>query len=190
MIVFARDKTYQWGGLAANWKPGGVICVIAEDGSDERQLTADELIAFAPSFTKDGKAVLFFSIDGLYSVPFDGSKRPKKIGPILSWASFSPDGTRLVFSDGKYSGDQELFIAHLDGTNKSQITSSKFGCVHPVFASSGERVFFLMEEWPDGPSGVPKSSIWTVKSDGSQQEQVTDLLLFDAPLKWKPPQSP
>jgi hypothetical protein len=28
MIVLARDKTYNWGGLVANWEPGGVICGI------------------------------------------------------------------------------------------------------------------------------------------------------------------
>jgi Tol biopolymer transport system component len=190
MIVFARDKTYQWGGLAANWEPGGVICVIGSDGSGERELTPHDFFAFAPSFSHDGQEVLFLSMDGLYSMPVDGSQPPKKTGPFLNSASYSPDGTQVVFSDGKYSPDYELFISGRDGTNRVQITSSNHGCFHPVFTSSGDRVYFLMEEWPQGQTGVPTSSIWTVKSDGSKQQQVTDSSLFDAPQAWKPSRLP
>ena len=93
------------------------------------------------------------------------------------------------FIQTETSPDHELFIANPDGTVKSQITTSDHGCFHPVFDNSGDRVFFLMEEWPQGLTGVPKSSIWTVKGDGTEQKQITDLSLFDAPLKWKPPRA-
>ena len=63
-IVFARDKTYVWGGLAANWEPGGVICVINADGTNERQLTTDEVFAFHPHFSADGRSAIYFTADG------------------------------------------------------------------------------------------------------------------------------
>ena len=190
MIVFARDKTYNWGGLAANWEPGGGICVIGADGTGERQLTSDEVFAFAPAFSQDGKSVIYFTVDGCFSLALDGSETQKQIGPLASYANLSPDGNQFVYANGKYSPDYELFIANLDGTGKSQITASDHGCFHPVFANSGDRIYFLMKQWPQGPSGEPKSSIWTVKSDGTQQHQITDLSLFDAPHNWKPQLSP
>jgi Tol biopolymer transport system component len=190
MIVFARDKTYNWGGLAANWEPGGVICVIGADGTGVQQLTSDEVFAFAPTFSQDGKSVIYFAVDGCYTVALDGSETPKQIGPMASYANLSPDGKQFVYANGKYSPDYELFIANLDGSGKSQITASDHGCFHPVFAHSGDRVYFLMEEWPQGPAGEPKSSIWSVKTDGTQQRKITDLSLFDAPNNWKPQLSP
>jgi hypothetical protein len=59
-----------------------------------------------------------------------------------------------------------------------------------MYAQSGDRVYFLMEKWPQGPSGEPKSSIWMVTTDGTQQKQITGVSLFDAPRTWKPQLSP
>ena len=189
-IVFARDKTYTWGGMSTNWEDGGVICIVDADGTGERQLTPDNDFAFAPSFAQDGQSVAYVTVNGMFSVPIDGSESPLKIGPMTKPTSFSPDGRQVVYSDGKYSGDYKLFIANRNGTEKSPITRGNNGCFHAVFANSGDKVYFLMEEWPNGPTDVPKSSICTVKTDGSGQEQLTDLTLFDAPMNWKPQHSP
>jgi Tol biopolymer transport system component len=148
------------------------------------------MFAFAPAFSQDGKSVIYFTVDGCFSLSLDGSGTPQQIGPLVSYANLSPGGKKFVYANGKYSPDYELFIANLDGNGKSQITAGSRGCFHPVFAHSGDEVYFLMEEWPQGPSGKPKSSIWMVKTDGTQQKQITDLSLFDASNKWRPQPSP
>ncbi len=190
MIVFARDKTYIWGGLAANWENGGVICAVASDGTGERQLTHDDVFAFEPFFTADGQAVIYFTTSGCFSVPVDGSGNSTKLGPTASMPNLSADGMKIVFSDGKYSPDHELFIADLDGSARSQITKSENGCFHGVLTGDATQVYFLLEEWPQGYSGHPKSSIWTTNTDGTQQRQITDLSLFDDPMNWRPENSP
>lgn len=190
MIVFARDKTYAWGGLAANWENGGVICVIGTDGTGERQLTPDDGFAFKPCFAPDGQSVIYFTSDGCFSVPIDGSGNPIKVGPVAVAANFSADGKKMVYSHGKYSPDHELFTANLDGTSKFQLTNSTNGCFHGIFSNRGGKVYFLMEEWPQGATGVPKSSIWEVHVNGTGQTQITDLSLFDDPLNWTPQNSP
>lgn len=190
LIVFARDKTYNRGGLAANWSSGGVICVIGVDGTGERQLTPDDLVAFTPAFSQDGRSVIYFTADGSFSLPLDGSAPPKHLGPFLRYAKASPDGARIVYSDGKYSPDHELFIGGFDGLNRSKITTSDHGSFHPVFTRAGDRVYFLREEWPNGKSSSPKSSIWTVKTDGTGERQISDLSLFDSPTSWRPKRSP
>lgn len=189
-IVFARDKTYIWGGLAANWENGGVICVINADGTGEIQLTSDDLYAHTPSFSTDGKSVTYFTADGQFSIPADGSADATRIGPTASYADFSFDGNRLLVSDGKYSPDCEIFVSDADGSNRSQITKSTNGCFHGRFNRKGDKIYFLMEEWPQGGTGHPKSSIWVVNSDGSGQRQLTDLSLFDDPMGWHPQHSP
>jgi len=189
-IVFARDKTYNWGGLAANWENGGVICVVNADGTGEVQLTSGDLYAYSPSFSGDGKLVLYFTVDGRFSIPADGSATATKIGPSANYADFSADGRRMLFSDGKYSSDYEIFVADVDGSNRSQITKSTNGCFHGIFNNNGDRIYFLMEEWPKGATGHPKSSIWTINTDGTGQRQITDLSLFDDPMVWRPQNSP
>jgi hypothetical protein len=59
-----------------------------------------------------------------------------------------------------------------------------------VFANHEDRVYYLVEEWPDGLSGEPKSSVWSVKTNGAEQRQLTDWPLFDDPMNWKPSKKP
>ena len=189
-IVFARDKTYSWGGLAANWENGGVICVINSDGTGESQLTSDDLYAYSPSFSNDGKSVTYFTADGQFSIATDGSADETRVGPTASYVDFSTDGKRLLFSDGKFSPDCEIFVSDADGSNRSQITKSTHGCFHGSFNRKGDKIYFLMEEWPQGSTKHPKSSIWAVNADGSGQYQITNLSLFDDPMGWQKKQSP
>lgn len=185
MIAFARDKSYVWGGMAANWNCGGVICVMSSDGTNECQLTPDDLLAFSPRFSPDGKYVLYETPTGLFSVPVTSEATAVRLGPRRPQVAISPDGQTTVFADGGFSPEYELYTSGLDGAKRIQITNSIHGCFHPVFTHSGDRVYFLMEEWPDGATGSPKSSIWTVTISGEDQRQVTDLQLFESPLKWK-----
>ena len=81
-IVFARDKTYIWGGLAANWELGGVICLIDADGANLRQITSDEHFAFDPYFSTDGTHIIYSTVNGRMSIPADGSSGPEPLpGP-------------------------------------------------------------------------------------------------------------
>lgn len=190
MITFARDKTYVWGGLSSNWDNGGVICVVNSDGTNERQLTPDDEFAYAPYFSSDGKRVIYSTPSGLYSVPLTARSAPTRLGPAGTHLAVASDGKSVVFADGQYSPDYELFVSAFDGTQQLQITNSENGCFHPVFVSTNDRVFFLMEEWPNGPTGHPKSSLWSVTTEGKEQKPVTDMSLFDDPIDWRPKPSP
>jgi Tol biopolymer transport system component len=183
-IVFARDKTYNWGGMAANWENGGVICMINSDGTGEVQLTSDDVYAYTPSFSVDGKSVTYFTADGQFSIPVERDAIATRIGSAANYADFSADGKQMLFSDGKYSPDYEIFISDVDGSNCRQLTKSKHGCFHGRFSHAGDKIYFLMEEWPQGTTGHPKSRICSINSDGTDLQQITDLSLFDHPVGW------
>lgn len=188
-IVFARDKSYSWGGLAANWDTGGVICLIRSNGANERQLTADGVFAYEPRFSTDGKSVIFSTVDGLASISVDGSDTPKKITGIPG-AVRSPDGMLLAYSKGRFSPDLKVYVANADGTSERLITRTIAGCYRPVFNKAGDRLFFFREDWPDGPAGVPKFTIWEAAVDGTALRRITDGRLFDDPLGWTPRDEP
>lgn len=189
MIVFARDKTYNWGGLAANWEPGGVICLMDADGVNLRQLTPDEEFAFDPYFSVDGTRIIYSTMNGRMSIPVDASAAPRPLpGPTGAVPSY--DGKLLAYSKGKYSPDLRIFLATADATAERVLTPTWGGCYRPVFTRAGDRLYFLREEWPDGPTGLPKFSVWEINFDGPAVRMVADRGLFDDPLDWKPVPTP
>jgi TolB protein len=192
MIVFARDKTYIWGGLAANWETGGVICLMQSDGTKLRQLTSDGDYAFEPRFSPDGASVIFSTREGMASVPIDGSSPPQKIhGP--PGAVTSLDSSLLAYSTAytkeKYSGHYKIYVSKADGSDERLLTPDRGACFRPLFSRNSDLLFYLPEEWPSGPTKPPKSSIWEVAIDGSFNRAITDNRLFDDPLRWKPRKS-
>jgi Tol biopolymer transport system component len=94
------------------------------DGTGVKQLTDFGCASFAPTFTPDGKRVVFSSnrhnCDGrkfeLYSIGVDGTglEQVTNLGGFVSFPEFSPDGKKLVFSsDYKATSRYEfnIFVA-------------------------------------------------------------------------------
>lgn len=184
-IVFARDKSYIWGGLAANWAPGGVICLMDADGANQRELTSEKDFAFEPYFSADGTCVVYSTVNGRMSIRINGSASPQPIpGPAGAVPSY--DGKSIAYSKGMYSPDSKIFKSNSDGTSEIALTPHMGGCYRPVFTRLGNRLYFLREEWPDGATGVPKFSVWEIAIDGPKVRMLTDRGLFDAPLSWMP----
>lgn len=184
-IVFVCCKEYRWGGLGSNWSGGGVLCIIGIDGTTERQITPDDYFAYLPRFSADGKSILHSTSERLVSVAVDGSAtRLEAVG--LFRAVPSLDGKLLAYCKGEYSPDLRLYVANSDGTGERLVSQKAAACSHPIFSSEGDHLYFFREEWPDGPTGEPKFSLWQVGIDGSDLHMVADSRLFDEPLAWKP----
>jgi Tol biopolymer transport system component len=187
LIAFARDTTYDWGGLAANWAPGGVICLMNADGTNLRSLTSEKAAAYYPHFDADGQHVRFWSDGHLHWLKLAQPRTSKRFTARVSGdAVYSPNGELIAFSAGQYSPDLEIFIINSDGTDRRQVTKTDEGCSWPVFTPDSKKLLFLRESWPTGPTGVPKYSVWEINVDGSNLRRIADTRLFDAPLAWTP----
>ncbi len=94
------------------------------NGKNARQITKFGCASFAPTFTPDGKKILFSSnkheCDGrkfeLFLVNLDGSglEQVTNYGGFTSFPEFSPDGKRLVFASDKDSKSRyefNIFVA-------------------------------------------------------------------------------
>ena len=97
------------------------LMVANADGSDAKQITDFNCASFAPTFTPDGKQILFSSnkhnCDGrrfeLYMVNVDGSnlRQVTNLGGFTSFPEFSPDGKKLVFvTDWKGTSPYEFNV--------------------------------------------------------------------------------
>ncbi len=196
LITFTRDDTYEWGGLASNWSAGGVICVMATDGSGLRRITRDSSLAIHPRFSADGKSIVFWSDGGSSTVSADGSQPPRPLGGLAGKeaAVYSRDGRSIAFSRGRYAGDCRIFVARADGTGltelaypgKGPLAAQGGGCIRPYFTPDGKQIFFFFESWPDGLKGSPKENLWEAGIDGGDSREIAGYNLFDDPLHWRP----
>ena len=95
------------------------------DGSNSKQITNYGCASFAPTFTPDGKKILFASnkhhCDGrkfeLYLINIDGTglEQVTSYGGFTAFPEFSPDGKKLVFvSSYQGKGDYEFNIFTAD----------------------------------------------------------------------------
>jgi Tol biopolymer transport system component len=100
------------------------LFVAGADGRNERQITDFGCASFAPTFTPDGKQILFASnkheCDSrrfeLYLINVDGTglKQVTNFGGFTSFPEFSPDGKSLVFcsdKDAKERYEFNIFVA-------------------------------------------------------------------------------
>ena len=100
------------------------IFTAGADGSNGIQRTHFGCASFAPTFTPDGKRILFSSnkqdCDGrhfeLYMMNADGSnlQQATNLGGFVSFAEFSPDGKQIVFSSDWHAAQRyefNIFVA-------------------------------------------------------------------------------
>jgi len=95
------------------------LFISSSDGSGVRQLTSFGCASFAPTFTPDGRRILFSSnrhnCDGrrfeLYMINVDGSglEQVTHFGGFTSFPEFSPDGAKLVFATDHQSTSRYEF---------------------------------------------------------------------------------
>ncbi len=84
-------------------------------------------------------------------------------------ASYSPDGTRVVFASNR-SGSEEIWTAKSDGTNLLQVTNSSNldGTRNPAWSPDGSTIGYVSR-----PAGQNFASVFLINSTGGAPRQLT-----------------
>jgi len=154
------------------------IFTMNQDGSNRTQITSTQGTDwfYAPKYNPAGNKIYFLvSQNGNFNIvmmDLSGSNwvnvtELNSYGYIDLYPSFSPDGSKIVFSTSEYSGNGgilDLIIINADGSDWQRITTSAnserfdLAIFHPANAN---KLFFTYT-----PSGG-RSSIKTMNTDGT-----------------------
>ena len=84
--------------------------------------------------------------------------------------SWSPDGTRIVYSCRKGAGAHpyEICVMNADGSQQTRLTDNDVADLTPTFSPDGKKILFHRG------GGLPRTQqLWTMNADGSAQAQLT-----------------
>ncbi len=190
LIVFTRDRTYRWGGLASNWDAGGVLCVMNVNGTGLRQIARGGIDRGRSRCSPDGKTILFWNDDGLYTVATDGSRPPSPLGLDGRDAVYSPDGRSLAFSrvgthricKSSWPGRMERNSGGCPFVPGPTRTPGAGDAPDPPSRPTGSGSSSSSNRGRTAQTGSAKESVWEMGIDDGHPREIAGYGLFDDPL--------
>lgn len=191
MIALCVGKYFRAPGF-----PASQVALLKPDGSGFRVIADDGVNNGFPSWSPDGKRIVYKRGRQLVILSLaDG-----KITPLTGdahWYNFpqwSPKGDVIMFTSDR-DGDFELYTIRPDGTGLRRLTNTPGNDAHSIWSADGEWIVFssarmgfkdemaLYDRVPQ-----PYGEIFAMRADGSDVRQLTDNKWEDASPGWMPEQ--
>jgi TolB protein len=159
-IAFISDRT----GSSELW-------VMDWNGDNQKQLTKHNSLALAPSWSPDGKHLVFTSYlrgnPALYLLtPQEGYlKLLWDKGGVNSSASVSPDGKTVAFASS-HEGNVDIYTIPVEGGEARRLTTARGIDTQPSWAPNGRQIAFTSSR-----SGSPQ--LYQMDADGSNVRRVS-----------------
>lgn len=168
---------------------GYAVFTANSDGTGVTQLTGDQYDNIAPSFSPDGKKIVFTldSGTGTYQiVVMNADGTAQQVLPLFDTVSamnspmFSPDGSKIVAeAKGLDNGSDSytgLAVMNVDGSNAKMFDKAYTDICdcedqHPTFTPDGSKIVFNRDH---SASGAQRFDIYIMNSDGTNVMQLTD----------------
>ncbi len=166
------------------------------DGGEQVNVTKNAAMDLHPSWSRDGKRILFSSNRGnenaddydIWEMSADGTGL-KQItsGPAVdTYASWSPDGKSIV-TRRVIDGNNEVFVMKADGTEQKNLTNAPSTYDGwPMWSPDGKKIAYA-----SGPGGRSPTRIMLMDADGSNKRELTQApagttFVYDTQPCWTP----
>jgi TolB protein len=174
------------------------IAVMRADGTDMRILTDGSGNYGFPSWSPDGKRLVYRSSnDGRNGLSIVDSETRAVTSLTTGSAhenfpSWSPKGDRIAFTSDR-DGDYEIYTIRVDGTDLRRLTHTLGNDAHNAWSPDGQWIAFtsarggFKDESPLHPyNPQPHGDLYVVRADGSDVRQLTDDQFEDGTPSWLP----
>ena len=174
---------------------GAQLAVVRADGSGFRELTEGANNNGFPSYSPDGKQLVFRTLgpegQGLRVMNLEDKSVRVLTDDYDNFPLWSPRGDLIVFTR-QIEGDFELFTIRPDGGDVKRLTSAPGNEGHCAWSPDGEWILFSSSRmgfkdeavYTDSPQ--PYGELFVMRKDGSQVRQLTDNQWEDATPAWQP----
>jgi Tol biopolymer transport system component len=191
-----------FGGRARN--PARIM-IIKPDGSGQKTLTTGLGNAGFPSWSPDGKQIVYRfwtsegSAGGLRIVDVETGNVRTLTAAYDTLPVWSPKGDQIVFNrfakDERFRYDEfDIWTIHPDGTGLKRLTDSEGNDAHPSWSPDGNFILWSSSRfgWKDEASLTinqpqPYAELFIMNADGSNQQPLTDNQYEDGTPAWMPP---
>jgi Tol biopolymer transport system component len=148
--VSTLDPTGPAGNGLIAYGSEGDIWVVEPDGNDPRRVTTAPADDQAPSWSRDGTRLAYWSVDptgsSLIAMKTDGSESmtlfTDDAGRTPHTMDWSPDGSAIAFALCPEAMCGELFVAASDGTGASSVGGSAFETYALAWSPDGKTIAF------------------------------------------------
>jgi len=150
------------------------LCMVNRDGTGLSQLTDMEASNYYPTFTRDGRSLLFASNRNgsfdLYLLQFGEkqlSQLTHNVGNVIS-PDYSPDGRSIVFANRVADGLTSIWMVNADGLNPHLVYTGTNAVVATAWSPDGNKVAYAMS------AGIPqKYEIFIMDATGKNHVRIS-----------------
>lgn len=172
--------------IVATKEIGGIsqLVLLNADGSNPKQLTFHQSVNLLPSFSNDGKSILFTNYSrnkpDLYEYSLEDSaiKLISKQKGINISGVVSPSGKEIAVTLSK-DGNSEIYMLNRDGSIKKRLTHAWGIDATPSFSPDGKKIAFVSSR-----AGNPH--IYVMNVDGSNVKRLTYKGRYNQTPKFSP----
>lgn len=165
------------------------LFTVNADGGNRTLLSAAGDKARFPSFSPDGKKILFSAhregqtFDDICVMNADGSGLTRLTNEGIDNVEpvFSPDGTRIAFTSRRDGRHFDIYIMNADGSGLKRVTTTPDADYDPSWSPDGTRIAFQTFN----PPGL-QTDIYVINIDGTNQTRLTTTEGNDENATWSP----
>jgi TolB protein len=167
----------------------GNVQIMLMDRNGENAKDVPQIVGWDPTWSPDGKQILFASIAGgsvqLFVADRNGGgmRQVSNLPAVRGRSDWSADGQFLVTYSGP-AWNREVYMLNADGSNARQLTPSGGNSQGPSFSPDGKWVVFTA--YFDHYGDDHGCEIYIIRIDGTDLRRLTDNEYCDYQPRWGP----